>query len=48
MSGSTDLDTKTKASVTTSPLEEKAIDISPSGNTVVADTVEQISTSLGR
>jgi hypothetical protein len=36
------LDTRTKAAITTSPMEEEAIDVSSSGNTVVADTVEQI------
>jgi eukaryotic-like serine/threonine-protein kinase len=36
------LDTQKKAAVTTSPLEEETIDVSASGDFVVADTVEQI------
>jgi|SoiMethySBSTD1v2_1073268.scaffolds.fasta_scaffold15506_4 serine/threonine protein kinase len=36
------LDTGRKAAVTTSPLEEETIDMSSSGDLVVADTVEQI------
>jgi len=36
------LDTGKKAAVTTSPLEEETIDLSSSGDLVVADTVEQI------
>lgn len=37
------LDTKSKAALTTSPLEEESIDVSASGQIIVADTVEQSS-----
>ena len=37
------LDTRTRAALTTSPLEEDAIDVSASGSVIVADTMEQVS-----